>query len=238
MRRNGFTFFRRKKANSLLKSLNSGFTLIELIVVVGITGILSVILTDTLIQTLRGENKVKVLNRVKQNGQVVLGKLSSEIRQAEKVVCLGYRGGDPDTSDEGDTIVVFRQGNYYRFRLNTPEETLPLKNGSITQESFTAEGLVDPVTDIIIETSELCTEGNITRGIETTLSDTDLVNGVSLDLDSPRPVFEDISSNDTKNIISIRFKAAQGMGTGQSYESSAQEGGVLFATTVQVRGGK
>src|SRR3989344_7754437 len=39
----GFTFFRRKKANAVLKLNNTGFTLVELLVTISILAVLSVV---------------------------------------------------------------------------------------------------------------------------------------------------------------------------------------------------
>lgn len=83
----------------------TGFSLIELIVVVTIVGLFGVFLTDILAQVLRGENKVRILSQVKQNGQTILDKLTDELRQAESTTCTG------------NTIVIKGSGGYRRYQL-------------------------------------------------------------------------------------------------------------------------
>ena len=208
-----------------------GFTLVELIVVVGIMGILGVIFTNTLIQSLRGQSKVKVINEVKQNGQVILDRLSSDIRQAEKIVCRGKNTDNKSNSPENayDTIVVVRSGTYSRFRLITPTS---ITNGFIERSDFGAENITSPNAEVL-----LCsTPGSI--GSTYILSNLDSISGVAINYDGVNPVFVWESSPGYSDVVTIKFRAFQGVKAGSLFESSVSEEGVSFATTIQVRGGK
>lgn len=210
-----------------LKGKQAGFTLVELLVVIVIMAALGLIFTNTLVQTLRGQNKVKVINQVKQNGQVVIEKLSNEIRQAERVICVGnYYGG------AADTIVTYRAGTYSKFRFKPETGT---ENGLIKRNNF---NLMD---------------GSVPRGVlETTfcgyddfgtdiiyLTDRDTSTGVSIQFDGSQAVFslmpEKAGYND---VVNIHFRAESGIKTGSFVETLVEGGGVLFNTSVEVRGAK
>ena len=205
-----------------------GFTLVELIVVVGIMGILGVIFTNTLIQSLRGQSKVKVINEVKQNGQVILDRLSSDIRQAEDVACIGTSELNP--GGKNDTIVVVKQGTYARFRFILPTSNA---NGLIKRSDFTAEEISNPdAENLLCSTSQ-------DIGNTYTLTGIDPINGVSINYDNENPVFAAESPlPGYSDVVTIKFRAFQGVKAGSLFESSVSEEGVSFATTIQVRGGK
>lgn len=215
-----------------------GFTLIELLVVIAIMGILGLILTNTITQTLRGQNKTKVIGAVKQNGQVVLDRISNEIRQAEKVFCV-----NGDVQANWDTIILFKKGTYTKIRFYSPSSST---NGKITIYSQT----IDPS----MGAAPSCSDP--TSPDEQNLSDVDTRNGVSLDFDpltlpgrtpgewnSGPPetgdrVFIRSQQAGYADTITIKFRGMPAINSGKTYENMVTEGGVLFTTSVQVRGGK
>lgn len=202
--------------------------MVELIVVVGIMGILGLIFTNTLIQSLRGQSKVKVINEVKQNGQVILDRLSNDIRQAEKIVCMGTNELNP--GGKNDTIVVVRSGVYSRFRLITP---IIDANGYIKRSDFTAEEITSP------DAENLLCSTSVDIGSTYTLTNIDPVNGVSVNYNGDSPVFAPESPMPGySDVVAIKFRAFQGVKIGQLFESSVGSEGIPFATTIQVRGGK
>ncbi len=117
----------------------SGFTLVEIMVVMAIVAIVGIILVMIFANTLRGSSKAQILSVIKQNGQAVLGIMDNTIRNADNVVC-------PSTS--GDTLVVVKNGIYTRFRFI---------NNSIEKDSpsdFTASTclITDPAVSLVILT--------------------------------------------------------------------------------------
>jgi len=210
-----------------------GFTLIELVVAIGLMGILGLIFTDTLIQTLRGQNKVKVLNQVKQNGQMVLDRLSNELRQAEKIICVYDFNASVTQS-----IVVYKAGTYSKYQFYPPEYPEGCVNGCIKKFEFTIEDIPDAIGIDNDPTDEqlLCSEG-INPGDLYSFTDTDPVTGVSLDYaDSSTPFFSRDQSVGYSDIVTVSFRAFQAVDTGKTYETSVKEDGVTFTTTVQLRG--
>lgn len=79
----------QKNISDKLYAINNkrpGFTLVELLVVLGL---LSITITATLLfltSTLKGSNQTTIIAEVKQNGQVVLDSLERQIRNATKAV--------------------------------------------------------------------------------------------------------------------------------------------------------
>ncbi|KKR81243.1 MAG: hypothetical protein UU73_C0003G0193 [Candidatus Daviesbacteria bacterium GW2011_GWA1_41_61] len=217
-----------------------GFTLIELIIVVSIIVLLGLIFTDILVQTLRGQNKVRILNQVKQNGQVVMEKLSTSIRQGGEVKCVGDLEDDSDTID--DTITMFKpsgyspnQGTYIRFRLIRPVANTT--NGYLTEEYFTdkeqsSQGFTD---------SQLCIK-RVDLGFKSYLTDLDTIKGVSVDHYSTdeasfSPLFKKIEKKGYNDAITVTFRLFPGVKVGAgAYEADVKEGGIpVFTTTVQLR---
>lgn len=65
--------------------MKKGFTLIEIIVVVGILGIVTVMGTNLFFSILRGSTKTKILQLVKQNGDYAITVMGRMIRNARSV---------------------------------------------------------------------------------------------------------------------------------------------------------
>lgn len=211
---------------------NKGFTLIELVVAVAVTSILGVILTNLLTQTLRGQVKVRIIDQVKQNGQVTLDKISNEVRQAQKVVCIGTN--QDSIGQPNDTIVIFKNGSYIRFRFYPQVNSgTDISNGVIVRSDFDASAIPNAMTD-----SMLCiSPRSLTFGQEYNVTDTDTINGISIKYDGSTPIFAKNSAPGYSDTVAIRFKAFQGVQAGTTYESAVGDG-IAFGTTVQVRGGK
>lgn len=218
---------------------NLGFTLIELIVVVAIMAVLGVIFTDILIQAIRGQNKVKAINMVKQNGQVVMDKLSNEIREAESLVCIGKKDmpvADVDCQTTAcDTIVIYKNGLYSRYRLVSPTSSV---NGVITRNDFSKDLIPDNTENT------LCGGADISNTPLTNLSDINTISGVSLDYykdnNNPKSVFSKTSSSEAGfgETIVIQFIATAGVEAGSNYDVTVKEGGIPFKTAVGIRGGQ
>lgn len=208
---------------------NRGFTLTELLVVIAIMGVLGLIFTDTILQSLRGQNKIKVINQVKQNGQMILDNLANEIRSSNRVICVG--DADPAARDGIlDTITLKRDESYKRFRLYRPTENI---NGYIARYDFTKDNIPDAY---MADLNQICSDTNFGRTLESRMTDGDTVNGVSVNVagsdhifnrPTPKPGFTDV--------VNIRFSAAAGVVVGQSPDQRVEEGGVIFETSVQMR---
>lgn len=65
--------------------MKKGFTLIEILVVVGILGLIAVIGTNMFFSILRGSTKTRVLAEVKQNGNYALSVMGRMIRNSKGI---------------------------------------------------------------------------------------------------------------------------------------------------------
>lgn len=204
----------------------NGFTIVELLVVVSIMAILSVIFTNILVDTLRGRNKVKAINQVKQNGQVALGQLSNEIRNADGIICVDkFVGGGGGV--EKDTLVISNGGVYTQFRLIS---STPTSNGYIQKGIINS----DTVYNNNNTPENLCTQTLISAtDLMQKLTDSDPKNGVSVIVAPGEDVFKQSGDN-----IVIKFNATAGVSAGFAYDMTVVDNGIPFSTSVQVRGFK
>lgn len=220
----------------MMKSKSNGFTLVELLIVIVVMGALGFLFTDIMTQTLRGQNKTRVMNQVKQNGQVVLDKLNSDIRQAQEIKCV---------SSDGNVIIytklVSGQTGFTRIKFIAP---IGQDNGKLVID-------YPAVVKNLSETYDPCTAGDISPQNQQNLTDTDPVNGVSINnVDAqniPFPVFTrslTSSATDPNDLISdtvtINFNITAGVNAGFAYETTVKEGdpakgGINYSTTIQLR---
>lgn len=215
----------------------SGFTLVELVVIIGLFAILGLIFTATLMQTLRGQNKSRVLNQVKQNGQVVLDRLSNEIHQAEKIVCVGKNSANTGSFFD-DTLVVYKGGTYTRFRFFPPVGDTA--NGYIAREDFTSEDVLADLNrqDDIFDDPILCIQ-DLKYSVEgfVKITDQDPVRGVSIKyFDNNSPVFSRSKMAGFADVITVKFMIASAVSAGVTYENLVD--GIPFSTAVQIKGEK
>jgi prepilin-type N-terminal cleavage/methylation domain-containing protein len=80
--------FLKGKFPFFLKKPRAGFTLIEILVVMGIFGILAVFGTQMLFSIMKGSIKSRSLTVVKENGEYVINMMERAIRDAQTVFCL------------------------------------------------------------------------------------------------------------------------------------------------------
>lgn len=190
----------------------SGFSLVETMVVIGVLAVIGVIMTDILKRTITTDTKTELTGTIKNNGDKALNTMDSVIQFADRVVCVGK------FSTNNDTIVVIKDGSYTRFRFIGPSGN---QNGYLQEDQFT---LTDPTK----ATTALCSQSTTYNPV--TITDTDPVTGVSLVagsfLDDPSPGFKDV--------VNISFNLAPGVNIGPGAQNQVG-GSVSFSTSVELR---
>ena len=200
--------------------LSKGFTLLEFLVVIGLLSITIGSILLFLTSVLKGTNQANITSEVKQNGQVVLDTLESQIRNASDAVCLNPADGSlcasptqstnyiklsRTNSDPLHIRCVKNAGENGRIEITVSAvalDTIPANFTSITSQD-TVSGV--DITDITVIT--YCT---------TIFTIVPSSGGVS---DPP--------------IVSISFKVNQGVDATSRQDFMAN---VVFQTTISLRG--
>src|SRR5579884_4155589 len=108
----------------------SGFSLIETMVVIGVLAIIGVIMADILKRTITTDTKTELTGAIKNNGDKALNTMDNTIQFAERVVCVDKFDA---SALNNDTIVVVKNGTYTRFRFVKPSAG---KNGYLLEDVF------------------------------------------------------------------------------------------------------
>lgn len=111
------------------KDFSSGFTLVELLVVIGVLGVVTGTALLFLTSILRGSNQARIVAEVKQNGQIVLDSIDRKIRNAQ-----GIRAIVPPAGSASAIELVLNEGNLSLACFNPVSS--PAQNGWIGVSSF------------------------------------------------------------------------------------------------------
>ncbi|MBI2593425.1 prepilin-type N-terminal cleavage/methylation domain-containing protein [Candidatus Daviesbacteria bacterium] len=124
-----------------------GFSLIEVILAIGILSVIGVISSNLLTRTYRTSSDADFLSRLKQNGAVASDILGEAIRMADSVVCY-----EPANNSK---VIIIRNliGKYVRYRFVEPggyiakkEDIVPRDLSTFCQEDINTSGEA-PITD-------------------------------------------------------------------------------------------
>jgi len=199
----------------------NGFTLVEIIVVLAITAILGLVLTQIFYSTLRGGSKAQVLSVVKQNGQAAVEAIDKTIRSADKVVNLcpspfGIHASAVQTGLDCTTncsgIVITKNKVYTRF-LYIPADFSDTNNGYIAMDNLTSP-------------SE-CLSSTFGTNLSV-LTDKDSKTGVSIE----SGIFSLSRLAGTEDVVTISFSVKPGSSIQSAYPDIS---GTPFKTTVKLR---
>ena len=231
MIKKGFTFLQSKKANTLLKFSNKAFTLVEVLVVIGILSIAGVLVLAIFSSTLRGNNKSQILISIKQNGQSVLETMTSTIRGADNLVC-------PANVTPINTLVVGKNGIYTRFRIAfAGDRTVPascLSNGCIVKDNPVQSTDPDEISNPALFVNRVCDSNNTMPDPSSTaqvMTDTNSQTGVSVSNQSRLFIRNKVAG--FKDGVTISFSLAPAKDALPSV--AGQIDPVIFETTIQLR---
>jgi prepilin-type N-terminal cleavage/methylation domain-containing protein len=119
--------YRRKQFNYLtIKQFNNGFTLVELLVVIGVMGAVTGTALLFLTNILKGSNQARITAEVKQNGQTVLDSIDRQIRNAQEIRII-----DPLPSGSSSAIELVSAGGNLSLACFNPVAGPPSENGWI-----------------------------------------------------------------------------------------------------------
>jgi len=172
-----------------------GFTLVELLVSIGLVFIIGTIGTSVIASILRSYNKAHIINEIEQNGNYVLSLMESQIRNARAVACDGDispcvkvdvtpQEGDPfsfemvDVGASPDIIGVVRKITVGAENLTNddPETGVNVLNVGTSDSYFEVDG--NKVTIVLkLAQAPNAPGGRIDYQAETTLQTTVVVRG-------------------------------------------------------------
>lgn len=182
-----------------------GYSLVETIVMIAILAVVGVILTDTVTQIFRGQNKSAILNQVKQNGQTALNQVAGVIKNADRVVCL---------PSSGDRIVLSSQGAYTRIMFYPT-----------TSSDSPYIGLDNPDP---LSTTDACSQP---AGTVSKLTDSDPVTGLSVTGSFSRVP----SAAGVKDVVVTTIYVNVGTQAKQTPENLVNNAGIKFETATQLK---
>lgn len=202
------TIFLRKS------KFHRGFTLLEFLVVIGLLSITIGSILLFLTSVLKGTNQANITSEVKQNGQVVLDTLESQIRNATDAVCLNPTNGSLCANPTQQTahIKLLRPNSdplHIRCVKNAGE------NGRI---------------EIAVSAVDL---GTIPANF-TSITSRDTVSGVDItDCSTIFTIVPSLGGVSAPPIVSISFRVNQGVAAASRQDFLAS---VNFQTTISLRG--
>lgn len=199
--------------------MKSGFTLVEILVVIAVLSIVGLLVLYIFTNSLRGSNKAQILSSIKKNGQAVLETMDKTVRNSDNVVCVSQ----PSTS-----LVIVKNGIYTRYRF------IPLKssaNGEIRQDNPVKQ--INPSTNKeetdTVFVNRVCLEADPIMSGYKILTDTNLQTGVSIQ----NGTFTPGKQAGFRDTVTISFEVAPGVGAPAAI--AGQIDPVKFTTTVGLR---
>lgn len=190
-------------------SCQSAFTLVELLVVMGMLGIITGASLLFLTNILKGSNQARIVSEVKQNGQTVLDSVDRQIRNAQEV-----NNTAPPLGSASAIELVLNGGNLYLACFDSIVGP-PAENGWIGIANLSAGPYVSLTNrDEVSGINVICDWDTVSPGTDTFVS-----LGTSTD---PYP-----------QVVKVNFKVKQAVDAPArvDFQSSEQ----LFSTTISLR---
>jgi len=191
------------------------FTLVEMLVVIGILSIAGVLVLAIFSSNLRGSNKAQILGSIKQNGQSVLESMTNAIRNADNIVCTSL---NPD-----NTLVIVKIGTYTRYRFIVASSGS--ENGVIKQDNPVPT--IEEINPTVFINRVCNPQDPMPEAI--ILTDSNVQNGVSVISGS----FSRNKSAGFKDNLKITFTLSPATLALPSVAKQIDD--VIFETTIQLR---
>jgi prepilin-type N-terminal cleavage/methylation domain-containing protein len=142
----------------------TGFTLVEILVVILIFGLIGTVVSATFFTSLKGASRTETVKDVKQNGDYALSVMEQNLRNAETIrtACTGNQSTQIQFTPQGSSVITTYNCTGAPFRISEQIGTDPatfltntsvtLGSCSITNLSFTCtSGSDGKPQDIIIQ---------------------------------------------------------------------------------------
>ena len=157
--------------------MQKGFTLVELLIVVGLVLIISTVGTSIITSILRSYNKAHIINEIEQNGNYVLSLMESQIRNARSVLVDGTGKILEVTPQDGPSITFAITGSPGVVQKNGETLTGDAVAVVVADSGFTVTGTSPQTVTIVLKIRQSSTITRIDYQAETTLRTTVVVRG-------------------------------------------------------------
>lgn len=87
--------------------MKKGFTMVELVIVTAIFGVVFIVVSNTFFNVIKAALKAEAYKEVRQNGDVSLGRISKDIRDATAITPCGANSTTITFTDTNDVDVTY-----------------------------------------------------------------------------------------------------------------------------------
>lgn len=122
-------------------ALKRGFSLIELIVVIGLLSLLMLAISSTMLMSIVSSNRIRTVTKVKQAGGYAIGQIQSMVRSSKSItICDGTTPSISFVGQDGGTTEILAEddGTNVRIASNSGTYITPA-NMEISAFSITCE---------------------------------------------------------------------------------------------------
>ena len=159
---------------------SKGFTLVELLIVVGLVLIIGTVGTSIITSVLRSYNKAHIINEIEQNGNYALSLMESQIRNARSVYpTSGTTQTLRVTPQEGEDFTFEIAGGVVRKGSEILTNNDPNSGVEVVaaDSNFTISGTSPQTVTIVLKLRQATSITRIDYQAETTLRTTVVVRG-------------------------------------------------------------
>lgn len=114
------------------KKYKKGFTLVELLIFMGLLSIILFVLTDMLASSLEAGSQVYTFSHVQQDGRYILAKLIYDINQASAI-------NTPARGSQSNVLQIVINGNTQTYLINSANLRLTNNGGDYLLNSYDTE---------------------------------------------------------------------------------------------------
>lgn len=157
----------------MIKKTKSGFTLLEILVVLSIMGVILAIGVGVLSTVLKGEAKTSTVAEIKQNGNLVMDVMSYFIRNATEINSSPLCGSSLSLTQRDNSVVIFSllptDNLNYNNRIASNSSSLTngdIKTGvDVSSLTFTCDTATSPPVVTVDFTLTQARKANATMGL-------------------------------------------------------------------------
>lgn len=132
--------------------IKRGFSLVELLVVIGLLSLLMLAISSTMLMSIISSNRIRTTTKVKQSGNYAIGQIQGMIRNAKSIsVCRNDISSTTFTNPDGGSTTIFSQSDGTNMRIAS-NSGVYLTPANLVVSSFALTCLPTPTNPLTSET--------------------------------------------------------------------------------------